>query len=95
MTSPPLTGMLVLYNNLLQSLFKSQILTIGFVFVAILLMFIVSFRNLKMAALALVPNLMAAIMVLGVMGWLRIPLDIMIITIAAICIGIGVDDTIH
>jgi predicted RND superfamily exporter protein len=90
-----LTGMLVLYNNLLQSLFKSQILTIGVVFIAILLMFAVSFRNIKMAALAVLPNIVAAITVLGLMGWLNIPLDIMTITIAAICIGIAVDDTIH
>ncbi len=90
-----LTGMLVLYNNLLQSLFKSQILTIGVVFMAILLMFAISFRNIKMAMLAIIPNIMAASMVLGLMGWLRIPLDIMTITIAAICIGIAVDDTIH
>jgi len=90
-----LTGMLVLYNNLLQSLFKSQILTIGVVFLAILLMFVIAFRNLKMAFLALIPNLMAASMVLGLMGWLNISLDIMTITIAAICIGIAVDDTIH
>ena len=90
-----LTGMLVLYNNLLQSLFKSQILTIGVVFVAILLMFIISFRNIKMAALAIIPNIVVASLVLGLMGWLHIPLDIMTITIAAICIGIAVDDTIH
>ncbi|NOQ70316.1 MAG: MMPL family transporter [Gammaproteobacteria bacterium] len=90
-----LTGMLVLYNNLLQSLFKSQILTIGLVFVVILLMFSLFFRNLKMATLAILPNIIAASMVLGLMGWLRIPLDIMTITIAAICIGIAVDDTIH
>jgi len=90
-----LSGMLVLYNNLLQSLFRSQILTIGVVFVAILLMFAMSFRNLKMAGLAIIPNIFAASTVLGLMGWLHIPLDIMTITIAAICIGIGVDDTIH
>ena len=90
-----LTGMLVLYNNLLQSLFKSQILTIGVVFMAILLMFALSFRNLKMAVLAVIPNLIAASMVLGLMGWFHISLDIMTITIAAICIGIAVDDTIH
>jgi predicted RND superfamily exporter protein len=87
--------MVVLYNNMLQSLFRSQILTIGVVFIAILLMFIILFRNLKMAAIALIPNLTAAALVLGLMGWLRIPLDIMTITIAAISIGIAVDDTIH
>jgi predicted RND superfamily exporter protein len=90
-----LTGMLVLYNNMLQSLFRSQILTIGVVFLAILLMFAILFRNLKMAGLALIPNVFAAGLVLGLMGWLKIPLDLMTITIAAISIGIAVDDTIH
>ena len=89
------TGMLVLYNNMLQSLFRSQILTLGVVFLAIMLMFIISFRSLKMAGLAIIPNLVAAVQVLGLMGWLNIPLDIMTITIAAIVIGIAVDNTIH
>jgi predicted RND superfamily exporter protein len=90
-----LSGMLVLYNNMLQSLFRSQILTIGVVFLAILLMFAILFRNMKMAGIAIVPNLFAASLVLGLMGWLAIPLDLMTITIAAITIGIAVDDTIH
>lgn len=90
-----LTGMLVLYNNMLQSLFRSQILTIGVVFLAILIMFAILFRNLKMAMVAIIPSLFAAGVVLGLMGWLKIPLDLMTITIAAISIGIAVDDTIH
>ncbi len=90
-----LTGMLILYNNLLQSLFRSQILTLGAVFFAIVLAFAVSFRSLKVAAIAIVPNLLAAGLVLGLKGWLGIALDIMTITIAAISVGIAVDDTIH
>ncbi|MGD2137827.1 MAG: MMPL family transporter [Gammaproteobacteria bacterium] len=90
-----LTGMLVLYNNMLQSLFRSQILTLGIVFLAILVMFIILFRNLKMASVAIIPTLLAALQVLGLMGWLGIPLDLMTITIAAIVIGIAVDDAIH
>ena len=90
-----LTGMLVLYNNMLQSLFRSQILTLGVVFFAILIMFMVLFRNIKMALIAIIPNLIAAALILGLMGWAGIPLDMMTITIAAISIGIGVDDTIH
>ena len=90
-----ITGMVVLYNNMLQSLYRSQILTIGVVFLAIMLMFIILFRSLKLAAIAIVPNLITAGMVLGFMGWIKIPLDIMTITIAAITIGIAVDDTIH
>ncbi len=89
------TGMLVLYNNMLQSLFKSQILTLGFVFLAILVMFIVLFRNLKMAILTIIPNMIAASSILGLMGGTGIPLDIMTITIAAIAIGIAVDNAIH
>ena len=89
------SGMLVLYNNMLQSLFHSQILTLGVVFIAIMLMFIVSFRSLGMAVIAIIPNMVAAVQVLGLMGWLGISLDIMTITIAAIVIGIAVDNTIH
>lgn len=89
------TGMLVLYNNVLQSLFRSQILTLGVVFGAILLMFIILFRSVSLALIALAPNLLAAGMVLGLMGLLGIPLDIMTITIAAIVLGIGVDNCIH
>lgn len=90
-----LTGMFVLYNNVLQSLYRSQILTLGAVFVAIMLMFMLLFRSLQLAVIAIIPNLVAAGSVLGLMGWLDIPLDIMTITIAAITIGISVDDTIH
>ena len=90
-----LSGMLVLYNNMLQSLFRSQILTIGVVFLAILFMFAILFRDMKLAGIAIIPNVFAALLVLGLMGWLKIPLDLMTITIAAISIGIAVDDTIH
>jgi len=90
-----LTGMVVLYNNMLQSLFKSQILTIGVVFLAILGMFIVLFRSFYLSFIAIVPNIVSAATVLGLIGLLGIPLDIMTITIAAITIGIAVDNTIH
>lgn len=89
------TGILVLYNNMLQSLFSSQIMTIGAVFVGILLMFLVLFRSLSLSLIALVPNMLAALVVLGGMGLVGIPLDMMTITIAAIAVGIGVDDAIH
>jgi predicted RND superfamily exporter protein len=90
-----ISGMAVLYNNLLQSLFRSQILTLGAVFGAILLMFIALFRAFRLSLAAIVPNIIAAGLILGLMGWIGIPLDIMTITIAAINIGIGVDDSIH
>ncbi|MEM7610418.1 MAG: MMPL family transporter [Pseudomonadota bacterium] len=90
-----LSGMLVLYNNMLQSLFRSQMLTLGAVFLAILLTFFALFRSLRIAAIAIVPNIISATLVLGLIGWLRIPLDLMTITIAAITVGIAVDDTIH
>jgi predicted RND superfamily exporter protein len=89
------TGMLVLYNNVLQSLFRSQILTLGAVFAAIMVMFLLLFRSFSLALITLAPNMLAAGLVLGTMGILGIPLDIMTITIAAIVVGIGVDDCIH
>ena len=90
-----LSGILVMYNNVLQSLFQSQILTIGVVMFAIMLMFLVLFKSLSIALICIIPNAIAAAVVLGIMGWLDIPLDIMTITIAAISVGIGVDNTIH
>jgi len=89
------TGMALLYSHLLHSLYRSQILMMGMVFVSILLMFIVLFRRVLLAIVAILPNLLAACAVLGLMGWWGIPLDIMTITIAAITVGIAVDHAIH
>jgi len=90
-----LTGISVLYNNVLQSLFRSQILTLGTVFVCIFIMLIILFRNFKLAIIGTLPNIFTALFILGLMGVFGIPLDIMTITIAAITIGIGVDYAIH
>ena len=89
------TNMLVLYNNMLQSLFASQIQTIGFVFFSIMFMFIILFRSFYLAVIAIIPNILPATLVLGFMGLKSIPLDLMTITIAAISVGIAVDNTIH
>ena len=90
-----LAGVLILFNNLLQSLFKSQILTLGFVMVGIFIMFLILFRNLTLSLIGVVPNFIAAFFILGIIGLLGIPLDMMTITIAAITIGIAVDNSIH
>ena len=90
-----LSGVLILFNNLLQSLFKSQILTLGLVMIGIFIMFIILFRNVKLSLIGLVPNFIAAFFILGIIGLLNIPLDMMTITIAAITIGIAVDNSIH
>ncbi len=90
-----MTGALVMYNNMLQSLFDSQIKTLGLVFLAIFVMLIALFRKPLLAAIALVPSLISAAGVLGLMGWIGLPLDLMTITIAAITVGIAVDDSIH
>ena len=87
--------MLILFNNLLQSLFKSQILTLGLVMIGIFSMFIILFRNIKLSLIGVVPNFIAAFFILGIIGLLGIPLDMMTITIAAITIGIAVDNSIH
>jgi len=90
-----LAGLLILFNNLLQSLFKSQILTLGVVMAGITLMFLILFRNITLSFIGVVPNFMAAFLILGIIGLLGIPLDMMTITIAAITIGIAVDNSIH
>jgi uncharacterized protein len=90
-----LAGVLILFNNLLQSLFKSQILTLGVVMAGITAMFLILFRNITLSFIGVVPNFMAAFLILGIIGLLGIPLDMMTITIAAITIGIAVDNSIH
>jgi predicted RND superfamily exporter protein len=90
-----LTGLLVLYNNMLQSLFGSQIFTLGITVLMLAGMFLVLFRSLRIALIAMIPNVLPVSVVLGVMGWLNIPLDMMTITIAAISMGIAVNATIH
>lgn len=90
-----LAGMMVLYNNMLQSLFDSQIMTLGAVLLVLMVMFLILFRSFRIALIAIFPNLLSVGVVLGFMGWAGIPLDLMTITIAAISVGIAVDDTIH
>ena len=90
-----ITGLAVLYNNMLQSLFDSQIKSLGIVFGVILIMFLVIFRSIKVAVIGLIPNILTASSVLGLLGILSIPLDIMTITVAAISVGMAVDNTIH
>lgn len=90
-----LTGILILYNNMLQSLFDSQILSLGFVMVGIFIMFLILFKSVVLSIIGIIPNLLAATFVLGLMGLINLPLDMMTITIAAIAIGIAVDNSIH
>ena len=90
-----LAGVLILFNNLLQSLFKSQILTLGIVMLGIFAMFLILFRNTTLSLIGVVPNFIAAFFILGIIGLMEIPLDMMTITIAAITIGIAVDNSIH
>lgn len=89
------SNLLVMYNNMLQSLFNSQIKTIGIVVLMLFMMFLVLFRNLKVATIAIIVNTTPVSVIFGFMGWFNIPLDMMTITIAAISIGIAVDNTIH
>jgi len=90
-----MTGLMLLYNNMLQSLFRSQIMTIGIVLTGIYLMLLVLFRSFLLAFIASVPNALAIGIVLGIMGLCGIPLDFMTITIASITMGIAIDNSIH
>lgn len=90
-----LSNLMVMYNNMLQSLFSSQITTLSIVLLMLGVMFLLLFRSLKLTLIALSVNIIPIGIIFGFMGWLHIPLDIMTITIAAIAMGIGVDDTIH
>ena len=90
-----LTGISVIYNNLLQSLFGSLIGSIGIVFLSIFVMFLFLFKSIKLASIGMIPNFLAAGAVIGTIGLTGIPLDVMTVTVAAVSIGMGVDNTIH
>lgn len=94
-SSYTLSNLFILYQDILQQLFRSQILTLGIVYAALMLTFLAIFRSMKIALIGITPNILSTLMVLGVMGWLGISLDLMTITIAAVAMGIAVDDTIH
>jgi len=89
------SGMMVLFNSMLSQLLDSQISTLSYILLVVFVMFLVLLRSLPHALLGMIPNTLAAAMVIGAMGYAGIPLDMMTTTIAAVCIGIGVDDTIH
>ncbi len=90
-----LTGLFVLYNNLLQSLWSSQIVTLGSVFVLNWVMFVLLYRSFFIATIAIIPNAIPSMIVLGAMGWSGVPLDIMTIMIAAIAMGTSEDYITH
>ena len=90
-----LSGILLLYNNMLQSLFNSQIMSLGFVMLIIAAMFLILFKSIALMIIGIIPNLISALLVLGIMGIMKLPLDMMTITIAAITVGIAVDNSIH
>ena len=90
-----LTGISVIYNNLLQSLFGSLIGSISIVFISIFIMFLFLFKSIKLACIGMLPNFLAAGAVIGSIGLTGIPLDVMTVTVAAVSIGMGVDNTIH
>lgn len=90
-----LGNLFVLYQDILQRLFTSQILTMGIVYVALYIVLIAIFRSLRIATIAVIPNILSTLVIMGMMGWLKLPLDLMTITIVAIAMGIAVDDTIH
>lgn len=93
--SAQISGIMVLYNNMLQSLMSSQIDTLGITVLVLFVLFVIIFRSFSYALIAIVVNLIPLCACFGIMGVAGIPLDIMSITIAAISIGIGVDDVIH
>jgi predicted RND superfamily exporter protein len=90
-----MTNLFVLYQDILERLFRSQIVTLGIVLAALFIAFVLIFRSLRIALIAIVPNILVTATVFGIMGWLGIALDLMTITIAAVAMGIAVDNTIH
>ena len=90
-----ISGAMKLYTNMLDSLFSSQINSLGFVLLAFFATFWLIFASLRLAIIAICINILPLICVLGAMGLAGLSLDIMSITIGSISLGIGVDSAIH
>ncbi|GHE77571.1 efflux RND transporter permease subunit [Thalassotalea profundi] len=90
-----LTGLFILYQDVLSRLVDSQVLTILIVYGAMAITLMIIFSSLKVACIALIPNLITTLVIMGILGLFSIPLDLMTITIAAVAMGISMDDTIH
>ena len=90
-----ISGAMKLYTNMLDSLFGSQINSLGFVLLAFFATFWLIFASLRLAIIAICINILPLICVLGAMGLAGLSLDIMSITIGSISLGIGVDSAIH
>ncbi|MGH1601437.1 efflux RND transporter permease subunit [Campylobacter majalis] len=93
--SASVSGMLVLYNNVLQNLVASQISSFSISIAVLFVLFCIVFKSIKIALIAIITNIIPLCVLFGIMGLFGIALDVMSVTIAAISIGIGVDDIIH
>ncbi|MGE0432527.1 MAG: RND family transporter [Planctomycetota bacterium] len=89
------TGIFVLYTNMLNSLIVSQQKSLGVVGISVTIMLAVLFLSPVLAIIGMVPNVVPVLLVLGVMGLAAIPLNIVTVMIASVALGIGVDGTIH
>lgn len=92
---PEVTGFFVLLANLIKSLVRDQWTSFGIATAAIGLMMWLSFRSLRLALVALVPNALPIVLVLGSLGWLGLKINMGAAMIAAVSMGLSVDSSIH
>ncbi len=90
-----LTGTVVLYATIVDTLTKGQIRSLGLAFLVITLMMTLYLRSIRIGLISMIPNLFPVLFVLGVMGWTGIPLNVVTVMISSIALGIAVDDTVH
>ncbi|MBN2686567.1 MAG: MMPL family transporter [Deltaproteobacteria bacterium] len=89
------TGENILINAAADSMAEGQAKSLSLVLILIFVIMSVLFVNVKAGALSLIPNLFPIVINFGIMGIFGIPLNTGTAMVAAIAIGIAVDDTIH
>jgi len=94
-TGPETTGFFVLLSNLVRSILKDQYWTFGLAVIGIATVMLIAFRNLKLALIAMVPNLLPVMVVMGSLGWAGIKINMGAAMIAAVSLGLSIDSSIH
>ncbi|MFC1713178.1 RND family transporter [Candidatus Poribacteria bacterium] len=94
-TKATIVGDIPILLKMMNTLTAGQIKSIGVAFLAITLMMTFILKSFKVGLLSMVPNVFPVVMVMGAMGLLNVPLDMMTIMVAPMIIGIAVDDTVH
>lgn len=94
-TEVSITGIFTLAMQAAQYLTENEVISFGIALVVVSVILLLVFGSFKVGMIALFPNLIPALLTLGLLGISGIPLDFFTMMLAPIIIGISIDDTVH